>query len=178
MNSASKNKMLISLVVLLLIANTATIAYFWINRSKEPGNPKERPNEYLVRELKFDSSQQEQLEALVKKHRETVERLRQQVRSAKDSFFSLVHEPLANDSVKKAAAASVSRITEQIDLITLDHFQQIRKICNTEQQKRFDEIIQEVIRRMGTARPPRDQHGPPHGEDRPGEPPPPGPPGE
>ena len=158
------------MVILLLIANAATIATFWVTRKNKPPAPKGSPAEFLAKELNFDSNQKEQLEKLVKEHREAAESLRPKVREAKDAFFDLMKNPAISDSTKKAAARSVSAVTEQLDLLTFDHFQKIRAICNTEQQRKFDAIIHQLTAMM--APPPggpADHHGPQPGpgEDHP-----------
>ncbi len=169
MNPATKNKLLTWLVLLLLVANAATIATFWLNRTKHPAHPQGTPNEFLIEQLQLDTKQQEQLEALVKEHRGKVEQLREKVRAAKDSFFDLLKQPNVTDSTRRAAAAAISTITEQIDLLTLDHFQKIRELCNPEQQKKFDAIIHQVTAMLGAPRPPM-------GLGHQGPPPPGGPP--
>lgn len=172
MSLVSKNKLLTWLVALLLVANAATIAMFWLNRKPKPPQPKGQPNEFLVKELKLDSTQQQQLDVLVKEHRRAVEELRGKVKAAKDSLFAFVKEANVSDSAKQAVAAVASRYTEQIDVLTLNHFQKVRALCRPDQQQRFDEIIQDVIRMMGQPRPPMGPGGRPGGPGRPEGPPP------
>lgn len=168
------------MVILLLIANAATIAMFWINKKKGPPQPKGGANEFLIKELKLDSSQQRKYEDLIKEHRQAVEQLREKIKAAKDSLFDLVKVFDASDSAKHAAAAAVSKITEQIDILTLNHFQKVRALCTPEQQKKFDEIIHEVTAMMGQPRPPMkpggpgEHDGPPPGGPGGDRPPPPG----
>ncbi len=172
MNPGTKNKLLTWLVLLLLIANAATLVLFWTGKRKNPPASTGTPNEFLVKELKLDDRQQQALTALVKEHRRAVDQLRGQVKAAKDSLFDLVKKENLTDSARQSAAAAVSRITEQIDLLTLDHFRKIRALCNPEQQRQFDEILHRVAAMLGAPRPPRDgRGGPPPEGDRP---PPPG----
>jgi periplasmic protein CpxP/Spy len=169
MNHGSKNKLLTWLVVLLLVANAITITMFWMGRPKHPPQPKGSPQEFLVNELKLDNNQQQQLESLVKEHRQMSEQIREKVRVAKDSLFDLVKNPNATDSAKQSAAASCSKLTEQLDVLTVNHFQKVRALCNADQQKKFDEIIHDITRMMG-------QPQPPGRPGRPPGPPPDGPP--
>lgn len=173
MNNNARNKFLMILVILLLIANAVTLTLFWLDRSRKPEQPMGSPREFLSRELSLDTQQQAQYDELVKAHRQLTEELRQQVKTAKDSLFELVKDPAASDSTKQMAARTVSRLTEQIDLLTLNHFQQVRKLCTPGQQKKFDELIGEVTRMMAPPRPPGPpapgKEGPPPG---PGMPPP------
>lgn len=180
MSTGAKNKILVWLVILLLIANAATIAFFWINKSKQavasqpPGQG--RPEQFLTNELGLDSAQQQKLATLVLEHRSGAQQFRQNIREAKDRFFELIQQNNAADSTKQQAARNVSLQTEALDLLTLDHFQKIRNLCTDEQKKRFDEIIHEVAMSMGQPRPPmgpRGEQGPPPGGPNEGGPPPP-----
>lgn len=174
MNHTTKNKLLTGLVVLLLLANAATITMFWIGKAKHPPPPKGTPQEFLVKELKLDAKQQEQLEVLVKEHRQSAEILRRKTREAKETFFDLLKKQNVTDSTKQTAAKVVSSITEELDLLTLNHFQKVRSLCTTDQQQKFDEIIKEVTGMMGQQRPP----GGPGKGNGPQGPPPGGPAGD
>jgi len=175
MNPSSKNKLLVWLVVLLLLANAATITMFWLGRVKHSPPPGTEAKDFLVKELDLDSTQQIRFAALRKEHRTAVDSLREKVKEAKNHLFDLVKDTAATDAMKQDAAAAVSRITEQIDLYTVEHFQKVRAICNPAQQKRFDEILRQVTTMMAPPRPPGPP--PPGGPDRTGQdddrPPPP-----
>ncbi|HEV7783268.1 MAG TPA: Spy/CpxP family protein refolding chaperone [Chitinophagaceae bacterium] len=169
MNTGTKNKLLITLVVALLLANTATIIMFWSGKKTGPLlKPGGAPKEFLVKELKLDQKQQEQLDALVKEHRASAEQLRKKTREAKEAFFDLLKQQGVPDSIKQVAAKAVSVNTEELDLLTFAHFQKIRALCTAEQQQKFDEIIHEVTRMMA-------QPGRPMGAGHPQGPPPDGP---
>ena len=172
MNHGTKNKLLTGLVVLLLVANAATITLFWLDKAKHPPQPKGSPQEFLVKELKLDAKQQEQLDVLRKEHREAADQLREKIKAAKESFFDLLKQQNVTDSVKQTTAKAVSIHTEALDLLTLNHFQKLRSLCTSEQQKKFDEIIHQVTSMMGQPRPPMGPGNGPQG------PPPGGPEGD
>ena len=159
MNNPARNKLLTALVVLLVIINAGTILLLWMGRGKQGPPPPQQPKEFLVKELNFDAAQQRQFDALVSEHRQAVEQLREQIKEKKDALFSLIKEPGTADSIKQAAADAVSRLTSQVDLITVNHFQKVRAICNAEQQKKFDAILKDLTRMIAQPRPPGD--GPP-----------------
>jgi Spy/CpxP family protein refolding chaperone len=179
MNTGTKNKLLVWLVALLLVANAATITLFWLGRNKRPPEPKGSPREFLSKELSLDTKQQAQLEELVKEHRSAAEQVRPKIREAKEAFFELLKQPGVTDSAKQAAAKLVSVQAETLDLLTFGHFQKIRALCNADQQKKFDAIIQDVVRMLGQPRPPMGpgngrQGPPPDGGPGGNHPPPPG----
>ena len=151
MNPSAKNKLLVWLVVLLLVANAATIAMFWLNKKpNQPAKPNNAPKEFLIKELKLNTKQQEQLEVLVKEHRAAAQQLRRKTKEAKESLFDLLKQANVTDSAKQTAAKAVSAITEELDLLTLNHFQKIRSLCTPEQQTKFDEIIHQVTSMMAS----------------------------
>src|SRR5258705_11806482 len=108
MNTGVKNKLLTWLVILLLVANAASIAMFWLSRDKNPPAPKRTTQEFLVKELKLDSKQQEQFDVLRKEHHKAADQLREKIREAKESFFDLLKQANVTDSLKQSAAKNVS----------------------------------------------------------------------
>lgn len=175
MSYPTKNKLLIGLLVLLLLANIVTIAFFWLGRPKHPAPGfAQSPATYLVKELNLNSTQEQQFMELVKEHQQHAEALRQQIKAAKDKFFKLLQQPSVSDSEKIRAVKSISSITEQLDLVTFDHFKKVRAICNPQQQQKFDSIIQEVLQMVGRPRLGPGMPGPggPRQGDREGPPPP------
>jgi periplasmic protein CpxP/Spy len=168
MNALKNNKVLSWLLLLLIIANVFTMAMFWLNK-KEKAEALKSPDKFLIEQLQLTKEQQAQLNELIIEHRQQVNQLRKGVKSAKDNLFELVKDPSATDSMKMTAASAASVFTEQIDIATVNHFQKIRKLCNPQQQKKFDEILLDLTRMMGPRRPPGGPGGPPgdHDDQRP-----------
>ncbi len=184
MNAIASKKIFTILVVCLLIANIATIAVFWIKKEGNPEQIKGGPAKFIIRELGFTTEQTEQFLALVDEHREAIRPIKEELKAAKEDFFALLAEPNLPDSTKLSAAKSVSGYTEQLDLITLDHFVKVRAMCTEEQKKKFDSIIKQVTQMMGmpahgpdpNRRPHMDGHDmPPPPDEHEGMPPPPRP---
>ena len=153
MKNLTKNKVLTWLVLLLLLANATSIAMFWFYKGKANEHPKQthqpngKPQDFLIKELNFDAAQQVQLEAFSKEHREAINSFGGKIKEVKENFFSILKQQNTTDSTKKNAAAAISNITQQIDLLTLNHFEKVRAICTPDQQKKFDEIIKQVDRK-------------------------------
>lgn len=53
-----------------------------------------------------------------------------------------------NNSAERYAA-EIGEDQKQIELITFAHFQKVRELCNDDQKKKFDEVIQEALKSMG-----------------------------
>jgi hypothetical protein len=180
---STKNKLLIGLLIMLLLANIASIAVFWLGRERRIPLLQPAPAAYLVKELGLDAAQQESFMVLVTEHRQNADSLRRAIAAAKDNFFKLLQQPGLPDTTKKGAAKNISRLTEQLDINTFDHFSKLRMLCTTAQQKKFDTVIQEVMHmiggpgqgaagRMGPPPPGRREDDPPPGDRQEGPPPP------
>jgi len=170
MSTGAKNKLLTWLVLLLLVANAATIAFFWMNKTKHLPPPKGTPKDFLIKELQLDAKQQEQLEVFVKEHQQAARQLRVKIKEGKENFFALLKQPAVTDSAKNELSTVVSSYIRQLDILTLEHFQKVRSLCKPEQQAKFDQIINEVTTMIGQPRPPM---GPGNGRPPgPGMPPP------
>ena len=165
MNTAIKNRTITWLVVILLLANIATIAVFWLDRSKKQDHSPQKPKDFLTTELNLDETQKKKYEELVKDHQQSVRQVREKVKEMKDSYFDLLKSLDATDSLRSDRLKQISLVTERLDSITFDHFQKLRNICTPGQQKKFDEIIHRVLTMM--AGPPGGRKGPPPGADRP-----------
>lgn len=177
MNSNSIRKLLSVFVALLIIGNIATIAFFWLK--KEEGIPplKGGPAKFIIESLSFNDQQKRQFMDMANEHQRAIRPYRSELREAKDQLFALLKNPKTSQAKKLEAVKTVSIYTEKIDLITYNHFAQVRSICTPAQQEKFDAIIKQVIGMMAAPHPPGERPGPigdPHGppEEHPFPPPP------
>ncbi len=178
MSNFTNNRWLSVITLLLLTANIVTLALLWTNKSNDkaerqlPPPPQGQVFEFLTYELKLDAGQQEAYKKLRDEHQDGIRAIRDSIqRKAKEALFALLKQPNVPDSVVHEYSARAVAADQQIDEFTFHHFQKLRAICNAEQQKKFDEIILEALRRMA---PPKHM-GPPPGGMGPGEGPPPPP---
>jgi protein CpxP len=153
------NKLIGGLILLLVIANIATLSVFWLGRLNRPGPPRGGPKDYIIKELGFNTAQQQKYEQLVADHHQKAEQYQENIKAAKDAFFNLLQNTAVADTTKKNAVDAISKQTEQLDLLTFEHFQKVRMLCTDEQKKKFDAIIHQVLEMMGRPKPPG--NGPP-----------------
>lgn len=138
------------LIILLLIANTVTIAVFWLKGRQNAIQFNGGPAQFIIKELNLSTSQQEQYLALVREHQNGSKPIKDEIRTAKENFFDLLKKPNVSNTETQTAAKKVSELTEKLDLFTFNHFASLRAICNEKQKQKFDEIITTVIQRMGS----------------------------
>jgi len=181
MNNVNKNKFLTWLVATLLVANAVTILFFWINRPERMQGPKGSPREFLVNALELDSSQLDAFQALIEKHQASARPLKKEIRTAKENLFQLLKQPVIPGPEKMKAVQAITLNIQALELLNLDHFQQLRALCNEKQKKKFDGLLDQLAGLMATPSNADVHRPPPPGEGHP--PPPPGeghppPPGE
>jgi hypothetical protein len=108
-----------------------------------------------------------------------MQRDRQQMRRLKDALFENLKTP-ADDTDADSIAREIGRLQTAIDQNTYQHFKAVRAMLKPAQQKKFDDVIQSVLRNMGGPPPRREGPGgrgfppdgpPPHGEHPEGPPP-------
>ena len=145
------------LLVVLVILNITTLSYMWINKQGMGDHPPHRPDvfAYLCKELQFTEQQQRQYEDLRDEHHRSIERFQQKAAMFREHFFDLIHTSSPDSALVKQLADSIASTQQKIELATFYHFQKVRAICTPEQQKKFDEVIQDALRMMAPPPPPQ-----------------------
>ena len=166
MSYFNRNKWWAIAFLLLIALNLAMLGAFWLVRDKGPGrgiDPKSGVVDFLVKELGFDSTQKQKLISLREEHQQKMMGIRKNNREAKDAFFDLLQKPDTPDSVIQKAAKESARYDEEKDIVTFHHFQQIRNLCTETQQRKFDAVIQQVLRMIAPPQTGKPEGPPPHG---------------
>lgn len=161
----ANTKWLTGLVAFLVLINIALLTFIWLKKGS--GQPPLRGDarDYLIKELSLNESQVKSFDNLRKGHFEKVHQYREQMRELKDSFFNQLQGP--RNAQTDTLAQRIGGLQTKLDLETFDHFSQLRALLNGEQIKKFDQVIQEVLRTMG----PGEGPPPPKGGLHPGPPP-------
>jgi protein CpxP len=153
MRPAFRN-LLYALVVLLLLANMYTLYRFWMHRGNvKPFHPRDI-QAYLVRELSLDPGQAARYDEMVQQHRKASDSLRRAVRSAKEEMFRHLRNEQVGDDLVEQSARRAAALSTELDMRTMAHFRDIRKLCRPDQQERFDALLMEVARMMSAPPPP------------------------
>ena len=136
-----------------------------------PGGPPRMPNGprgpgmFIVRELNFDDKQKEAFDKLKEAHHAKAMEIQDSLHTLKGQLFDGI--PSGDMAKANAAADKIAAMQKQLEIVTFEHFKQVRELCNEEQKTKFDKIIGNVLEML--APPP----GPPMGPHGPGGPPPP-----
>lgn len=164
MNSLKNNKYIGWVVILLAILNIALLVFIWTGQNRPPKEPQRAGMTVFEERLELNETQKGQLRQLRDEHFKTLTQLRSESRQTRKTLHSLWAEVDASNKVTELTQR-MGTLHAAIEKATFDHFAQIRAICSPEQQKIFDELIQDVLRqgeRLGppNGKMPRDGRGP------------------
>ena len=143
MRNILNNKVVAWLLGLLILANIATLTFFWIGHLKNQRD--NSPKEFLAKSLHFSESQKNAYFELAKNHNENANKIREQIKIDKENLFQLLKTDQIVDSVKNNAALKVSLSIQSLDILTFDHFKKVRALCTEEQKPEFNQLIQKMV---------------------------------
>jgi protein CpxP len=143
MKNILNNKIVAWLIGVLILANIATLTFFWIGHLINQRN--NSPKEFLAKKLNFNSNQKNAYFKLAKEHNESAQTIREQIKLEKETLFQLLKSENINDSIRNEMAFRVSKSIKSLDILTFEHFRKVRTICNEEQKPKFDAIIQKMV---------------------------------
>ena len=147
-----KNNGLKYLVIAALLVNAATLIFFWVTRPPRGGRPPKETFDELTQELKLDNDQQKIYKALRKQHHSSHDSLLQLIAEKRQVLYR--QKPTSLDSIIQP----IGQLQQEIELITYQHFEEVRKICTPKQQAILDELlvgaVQHVLMPKNNKRPP------------------------
>lgn len=166
-------------VGILVVLNIALLVNSW----RKPGmmHPPPHPPRHaegggpakmIIEELKFSAEQVKQFEELKRSHQSSIRELNDKGREIRHAYFELLKSDEVDQKHVDELSSAIASNQKEIEKVTFDHFKDVRKLCNTDQKKHFDEIIGDILRHMaGGGRGPMP---PPHPNGPEGPPMPPG----
>lgn len=116
-----------------------------------PDQSRDEAGKYLTETLKFTKEQETAFYKLKEHLHDTVSILRKEGKLLHEAFF----EGLKQDGAfaqRDTLAKQIAMNQTIIEMATYNHFAAVRQICTPEQKLKFNEVIQEVLRRMGPPR--------------------------
>ena len=135
------------IIVLLVVLNLATLAFMWFNRpGRERQGDKGQAASFLIRELGLNQEQQAQYQKLRQEHRAKLNVLNERDKVLHKHFFDLLVKESADSISLESMASAIAANRKEMELVTYEHFEQIKKILTPAQQQKFDSIFQDVLR--------------------------------
>lgn len=131
-----------------------------------PANQGGGPAQMLIHELKFSPDQIKSFDVLKEKHHEAIIKLRDEGHELRDNYFELLKSDNPDINLIKEKGTQIAANQLAIEETTFNHFKDVRNLCTPDQKKRFDSIINDVIKMLGKRGPPapgQHPHGGPEG---------------
>jgi len=151
METQSKSKLLYLIIILLVVFNIGTLSFMWYRELNAPKlqdgrMPPKSGKEFLEEELKFSKEQNEKLEKLKEEHSAKIRKIKDEQKDLKDLFFSNLSKPDIDSNKISEIASQIGMSQKQVELATFYHVRKIREICDENQKKKFDVIIQDALK--------------------------------
>ena len=154
-----------TILIVLLLLNAAFVGVWWLHHGHghkmHPNNNhfdhgQDRGMDFLVKELNLDSTQKKQVEALWKEHSATMSKYNAGIaRFEKQTLDCMMQD--SPDSTRAFAYADSAGMLRNIAHKELfRHFTKVRQLCNTDQKKKFDEIVKKMVMKFSHHRNPHD----------------------
>lgn len=132
----NKTKFFIGTTVVLLIVNLLLVTFIFLR--KPPKHHPEGPKYIIIERLGFNENQIKEYESLIDEHRKQIRAADEKISSLKSELYlGLKTQNQSTDSLINEIAV----IQKEIENIHLSHFKDIQKLCNEEQQEKFDELL-------------------------------------
>lgn len=152
-NAQPKNKMLVIIIAILLIANIATLSFFLLNRNERQKagrtDRKGQITEFLKKNVGFSDEQLSRYDTLSRQHRSKMRMILDSLGPGREDIFRNVASQSFSDSAISAAAAAIADQQKAFETKMLRHLKDIRNICTPAQQQVFDTGFYKIISRRG-----------------------------
>lgn len=154
------NRLTNSILIVMLILNVGFIGTWWMTREKhkmhhdhEAGmhNAGDKGMMFLSKQLGFDDKQQAQAEAIFKEHADKMQKYQAEIGRLQKEMFKCISSdtPDSVHAFQYADSIGVWRYDMQKEFIKSS--MAIRQICNADQKKKCDELMQNMVKKMSHA---------------------------
>ena len=153
MRNVLKNKVLVSIIGILLLANIAMLVFFISGmkkpdpRTTEQQKPIHTTESFLQTKVGFSDQQIEQLNKLKEEHRKKLVPLFEDLRQTKDQFFVMVKDSQP-DSYIDSIAVVIGEKQRTLDRSVFETIREVRNICTPQQQIGFDSLLPKIAYKM------------------------------
>ena len=153
MRSVLKNKVLVTIIGILLLANIAMLVFLF-SAMKKPERenshnrkPAHSTVSFLESRIGFDKQQISQFNQLKEEHYKKLNPLFEDLRVTKDNFFVLVKDSVSDSDIDSLANI-IGQKQKFLDLQVFHTVQEIRNLCTPQQQVKFDSLLPKIAYKM------------------------------
>ncbi len=150
MNDKKNNVLKIGLIVLIILNIILLSRMYFFDHHPSHHKKHERPDEFVIRELKLNEEQINQYNLLVKQHRDSIQELFEEGKKLRNNYFSQLKSDTIQEILINDVLIKIKTNQQQIEEITFNHFFALKQILNKEQKNKFDNIINEVVLKLSS----------------------------
>jgi flagellar basal body-associated protein FliL len=148
---SSKNKPLLFIILILLVANLAGIAYNYFMMKKDgpkhsPMDRKEIMGRYLKDDLKFTDEQMARYKTLSASNKTETEPLIEALKQEREKRLNFLREHNYADSALDQAVNRSMHRQAALDRKMLEFIRNVRALCNDRQKQAFDTGFYKMMR--------------------------------
>lgn len=153
MRSVLKNKVLVTIIGILLLANIAMLVFFMSSMKKPDREPRpEQPvshttESFLQSKIGFSDQQLLEFNQLKDEHHKRLFPLFEDLRKTKDDFYLLVKDSVSNSAID-SFAAKIGDKQRILDREVYQTIREVRKICTSQQRDSFDSMLPKIAYKM------------------------------
>ncbi len=137
-----KIKLLTRLSIGLALLNVAILVFLFFPGMHRPFPSPNSTGDFLMRELKMDKAQREVFEKQKHNHHATADSLEHEMQKIRLQLYG------NSTTLDTSNISRIADIQGQIERVTFLHFKDVRAVLNSEQQTKFDAIIQEAVQKL------------------------------
>ena len=144
----TKTKLLTVAVITLLLLNIATLAFMFMRKPPIHDGMRngEGPKQLIIERLHFNEEQQKQYDIIVEDHRAKSKALNKTSREMHNELYALLKEKSIDTQKADGLITLIAENQKAIDNLNLNHFQQIKSICNSNQINDFNNLVDDLTR--------------------------------
>lgn len=149
MNTTSRNKTLIFIIILLFITNILVLTYFLTkNKDHRKDKGKDAFETSLQKDVGFSEQQLATFKQQKDMHWTEARKQMDDIKKIKERFFKLTLQDSVADSTVNALADSIAMRQKQMELTIFHNFKQTRSICTPSQLPAYDSLMVRFINRQ------------------------------
>lgn len=147
------------ILIIMLLLNVAFIGSWWMSHSKMHrtrhsmfegfDKPGDKGLQFLMKQLNFNNDQQAQAEKIFSEHIATMQKYQLQIESFQKQIFKCLAQDTPDSVHAFMYADSVGMLRVSMQKEFFRNSFRIRQVCNPEQKKRYDALMQDIVKRLG-----------------------------
>ncbi|MEP0985420.1 hypothetical protein [Ekhidna sp.] len=144
---------------ILLVINVGLVVLF-VFRPKHPSRQM-GARAQISQKLAFTEVQEKQFGEMVQTHRQAVRELMIEERTLVRSYFEQLSTEASSED-KEILLQQIMKLKKDKIILTYNHFEELKELCNEEQLAKFEEVIANIIPMLANSPSRRPERGKPN----------------